>query len=168
MRNIKSIVILVIAAGIVCFIIVLFNGKGNDGTDKTETASEDQNHTGYEVIDWRDDPDIGIVQAGYYKRTGIVKDGETYDEMLELREIENRGCLIINDDGTAVFELDGEKTEYVYDEYNLYLSEDTERTNGASYVFIGGRLVVDDGTTVTQYLKLSDEEVDAYLKSNQK
>ncbi|MBP5607373.1 MAG: hypothetical protein J6X66_03780 [Lachnospiraceae bacterium] len=154
----KRNIFLAAAAGVICFIFTSCNS--NDVTDITETATSDHVSIDYDVIDWRNDPDIGIVQAGYYKRVGIVKDGETYEEMLKLREIESRGCLIISDDGTAVFELDGEKTEYVYDEYKLYFAEDTARTNGASYVFIGGRLIVDDGTTVTQYLKLSDNEIE--------
>ena len=116
----------------------------------------------YDVIEWKDDPKIGKVQPGYYKRVGIAKGDMTYEEMLELNEAAGRGCLIINDDGTAVFELDGEKTEYVYDEFNLYLAEDTARTDGFRYTFIGGRLLVDDGSTITQYLKMSDEEMESY------
>ena len=110
------------------------------------------------AIDWKNDPNVGKVQLGYYRRVGVVKDGETYEEMLELLETADRGYLTINDDGTAVFELDGEKTEYVYDEYNFYLTEDTKRTNGYRYTFIGGRLLIDDGSTITQYVKLSDDE----------
>ena len=53
--------------------------------------------------------------VGYYKRIGIVKIDGTYEDMLVLRGIENLGYLIVNDDGTAFFELDGEKTEYVFD-----------------------------------------------------
>lgn len=131
-------------------------------TDKAETAAPESVSMHYDVIEWKDDPKIGKVQPGYYKRVGIAKGDMTYEEMLELNEAAGRGCLIINDDGTAVFELDGEKTEYVYDEFNLYLAEDTARTDGFRYTFIGGRLLVDDGSTITQYLKLSDEEAESY------
>ena len=147
------------AVMVVSICLTLTSCNRTNDTNETEAAASNFATIDSEEIDWRNDPNIGKVQPGYYKRVGIVKDGETYEEMLELREIEDRGYLIIKDDDTAVFDLDGEKTEYVYDEYNLYLSEDTERTNGSSYVFIGGRLIVDDGTTITQYLMLSEEEL---------
>ena len=76
--------------------------------------------------------------------------------MLELAKTEKQGCLIVNNDGCATFELDGEKIEYVYDKFCLYLAEDTERANGIPYVYIGGRLIVNDGTVITQYLKSED------------
>ena len=173
--------LLLVATGILCLILTSCSSPGDaDKTDKTvktektveaektvetettETVTDNSAAIDLDEIDWKNDPRIGKVQPGYYKRVGISKDGETYEEMLEFRETAGRGFLIINDDGTAVFDLDGEKTEYVYDEFKLYLTEDTEKTSGASYVFIGGRLIVDDGTTITQYLKLSDEEVEAY------
>ena len=84
--------------------------------------------------------------------------------MLELRDAGSKAYLLVHDDGTATFELDGEITEYAYDEYNLYLAEDADRTNGIPYVYIGGRLIVNDGSTITQYLKLSDEELKSYLE----
>ena len=118
------------------------------------------------MVEWENDPTIGKVQPGYYKRAGITKDGETYEEMLKLRDIENQGYLIVNDDGTAYFELDGEKTEYTYDKLNFYLSEDTQKDNPISYTFIGGRIVVDEGDTIIQYLKLTDEELEDYLKDS--
>ncbi|MBR5089202.1 MAG: hypothetical protein IK093_07230 [Ruminiclostridium sp.] len=101
--------------------------------------------------------------VGYYKRYGISKDGETFEEMLELRDIEKKGYLVLNDDWTAYFELDGERTEYTYDRKNLYLTEDTEKNNGFSYVHINGRLIVDYGTTIEQYMVLTDEELADYL-----
>ena len=118
------------------------------------------------MVEWENDPTIGKVQPGYYKRVGITKDGETYEEMLKLRDIENQGYLIVNDDGTAYFELDGEKTEYTYDKLNFYLSEDTQKDNPISYTFIGGRIVADEGDTIIQYLKLTDEELEDYLKDS--
>ena len=69
----------------------------------------------------------------------------------------------MKDDGTAFFDLDGEITEYTFDKQNFYLINDSEKTNGSSYTYIGGRLVVNDGTTVTQYLRLTDEELESYL-----
>ena len=39
-----------------------------------------------DVIEWKDDPKIGKVQPGYYKRVGIAKGDMTYEEMLELNE----------------------------------------------------------------------------------
>ena len=68
--------------------------------------------------------EIGKVQAGCYKRVGITKKDETYEEMLELRDIANKGYLVVCDDGTAFFKLDGEKTAYLYDEFNFYQSVD--------------------------------------------
>lgn len=103
--------------------------------------------------------------VGYYKRIGIVKIDGTYEDMLELRDMEKQGYLIVNDDGTAFFELDGEKTEYAFDGGYFYLSEDTERTDGFRYVCINGRLIIDDGTMITQYFRLTDEEFASYLEN---
>ena len=75
--------------------------------------------------------------------------------MLELQDIENKGILTVNEDGTATFELEGEKTDYIYDEFSFYLAEDTEKTNGFPYVYIGGIIVVNDGSTITQYLAIT-------------
>ncbi len=104
--------------------------------------------------------------VGYYKRIGIVKIGETYEDMLELHDIEKQGYLVANDDGTAFFELDGKKTEFVFDKAYFYLSDDAKKTNGFHYTCINGRLIINDGTTITQYLRLTDEELSSYLKSN--
>ena len=79
--------------------------------------------------------------------------------------MEKQGYLIVNDDGTAFFELDGEKTEYVFDGGYFYLSEDTERTDGFRYACINGRLIIDDGTMITQYFRLTDEEFASYLEN---
>ncbi|MCR4657557.1 MAG: hypothetical protein K5770_15230 [Lachnospiraceae bacterium] len=103
--------------------------------------------------------------AGCYKRISIAKDGETYEEMKEMLDIMYRGYLVVNDDGTALFDLDGDITEYVFDKRNFYLSDDTEMADGFPYTYIGGRLVVDDGITVTQYLRLTDEELASCLES---
>ena len=104
--------------------------------------------------------------VGYYRRIGIAKANETYEEMLELRGVEGQGYLVANDDGTAFFELDGEKTEYTFDKKNFYLKDDTEKVNGYAYTYIGGRLIISDGTTVTQYLRLTDAELAEYPESN--
>ncbi len=101
--------------------------------------------------------------VGYYKRIGISKNGETFEEMKESLDIMKKGYLVLNDDGTAFFDLDGEITEYTFDKQNFYSINDSEKINGFSYTYIGGRLVVNDGTTVTQYLRLTDEELEAYL-----
>ena len=103
---------------------------------------------------------------GYYKRIGIAKIGGTYEDMLELRDIEKQGYLIANDDCTAYFELNGEKTEYVFDGSNFYLIDDTEKANGFQYTCINGRLIINDGETITQYMRLTDEEIAAYLESD--
>ncbi|MBR5419841.1 MAG: hypothetical protein IK115_01690 [Lachnospiraceae bacterium] len=149
----KRIIYAIFTLGIICLPLASCNSAGN--VNETGCDEADLN-----TIEWKDDPTIGKMQAGYYKRISIVKKDETYEEMLKLRDVENKGYLIVYDDGTASFELDGEKTEYFYDEYNLYSDEDTEKTNGIPYVYIGGRLLVDDGETITQYLKLSDEELE--------
>ena len=98
--------------------------------------------------------------VGKYKRIGIVKIGGTYEDMLKLRDIEKQGYLVAADDGTAYFELDGAKTEYVFDGGNFYLRDDTERANGFSYTCINGRLIINDGVTITQYMKVTDEEAE--------
>lgn len=71
--------------------------------------------------------------------------------MLELRSIANKGYLIMWDDGTATFDLDGEKAEYLYDKFNFYLREYKEKADGVPYVYIGRRLIVNDGSMITQY-----------------
>ncbi len=154
------------AVGIMCLSLVACNITDNEV--ETSQKVTDDNVINYDTFDWEDDPTIGKVQVGTYKRVGITKKDETYEEMLELRDIENKGYLVVCDDGTATFELDGEKTEYLYDEFNFYLSEDGKENGGISYVYIGGRLVVDDGLTVTQYLLLSDEEPESYTEQEQK
>lgn len=103
--------------------------------------------------------------VGCYKRISIARINGTYEDMLELRNIENRGYLVANDDGTAFFDLDGQKTEYVFDSGKFYLSDDTERANGFSYTCINGRLIINDGITITQYLRLTDEELASYKES---
>ena len=127
------------------------------------SSSTITNDTDYIVPDpseWEKHPVVGIVQPGYYKRVSQIKENETYEEMIEQRDIANKGYLVINEDGTAILDIDGEKTEYFYDKNNFYLSEDSDRVNGIPYIYIGGRIVVDNGTTIIQYLKLTDEEAE--------
>ena len=152
----KRKIIMVFAFSILYLSLVSCNGADNMGETGHDIA--DDNVTSYDPIDWENDPTIGKVQTGRYKRIGITKKNETYEEMLELRDIGNKGYLTVCDDGTAFFDLDGEKTEYTYDEYSFYLTDDTERSKGMPYVYIGGRIVFNDGSTITQYLKLSAEE----------
>ena len=54
-----------------------------------------------------------------------------------------------------------------FDGAYFYLSDDTERTNGFRYTCINGRLIIDDGTKITQYLRLTDEELASYLESRE-
>lgn len=129
--------------------------------NNTDNAGENHPDTGGQGQYIGQDKEV----AGYYKRISIAKDGETYEEMKEMLDIMSRGYLVVNDDGTAFFDLDGETTEYVFDKRNFYLSDDTEMANGFPYTYIGGRLVVDDGTTVTQYLRLTDEELASCLEN---
>ena len=155
----KKIMITVAFIGILCcsFAACKSNDKGSEmGFEISSDETSDKDACDIGTIDWADDPTIGMLQPGYYQRVGIVKKDETYEEMLELAKTEKQGCLIVNDDGTATFELDGERIEYVYDKLCLYLAEDTERANGIPYVYIGGRLIVNDGTVITQYLKSED------------
>ena len=144
------------------------NTKDNATENTTESTA---NHTTEDWIDSiTDENGVYIGQdkevIGYYKRIGIAKIGGTYEDMLEFRDIEKQGYLVANDDCTAFFELDGEKTEYVFDGANFYLSDDKERANGFRYTCINGRLIINDGTTITQYIRLTDEELASYLKSN--
>ncbi len=101
--------------------------------------------------------------VGYYKRIGISKNGETFEEMKESLDVMKKGYLVLKDDGTAFFDLDGDVTEYTFDKQNFYLINDTEKINGFPYTYIGGRLIVNDGETVTQYFRLTDEELESYL-----
>ena len=103
--------------------------------------------------------------VGYYKHISIAKECNTLEEMKELLNVMKKGYLILNDDGTAFFDLDGEITEYTFDKTYFYLIDDTEKNNGFPYTYIGGRLVVNEGETVTQYFRLTDEEIASYLKS---
>jgi hypothetical protein len=103
---------------------------------------------------------------GYYKRVSITKEGETIEELKELLEEGKKGFLVVKDDGTAYSDLDGEKTEYVFDKQYFYLCDDIERVNGFEYVWLNGRLLISDGDTVTQYLNLTEEELEDYLNSN--
>ena len=103
---------------------------------------------------------------GYYKRISISKEGATIEELKELLEEGKKGILVVKDDGTAYFDLDGEKTEYVFDKDNFYLCDDIERVNGFKYTWLNGRLLITDGDTVTQYLNLTEEELEDYLDSN--
>lgn len=147
----KRILLSSIAALAMCF--SLASCDNSHDTEETSVAAT--------TASWEYYPDEQPV--GYYKRLSISKDGETFDEMLELREIANKGYLVLKDDWTAYFELDGEITEYTYDRKNLYLKEDTEKDNGFSYVHINGRLIVDYGATIEQYMILSDDELADYL-----
>lgn len=155
-KNIKKIMMTSIVVLVMCSVLTACERE--ESTVETVMVSP--------MVEWENDPTIGKVQPGYYKRVGITKDGETYEEMLKLRDIENQGYLIVNDDGTAYFELDGEKTEYTYDKLNFYLSEDTQKDNPISYTFIGGRIVADEGDMIIQYLKLTDEELEEYIKNS--
>lgn len=138
---------------IMAFAVCLVFSSCADSQNTSETSAVTT------TASWTYYPDEQPV--GYYKRYGITKDGETIEELTELCDIEKRGYLVLKDDWTAYFELDGEITEYTYDRKNLYLKEDTEKANGFSYVHINGRLIVDYGTTIEQYMILTDEELDA-------
>jgi len=148
----KRIIISAALIGIAC--LSFTSCKSNDNVTNDAEADDVAAHS--DIIDWADDPTIGIVPAGIYKRVAIAKKDETYEEMLELNKIADKGILVVNEDGTATFDLDGEITEYIYDRFCLYLAEDSEKKSGMPYVYIGGRLTVNDGSTITQYLKSED------------
>ena len=135
------------------FSCLLSGCNNNNNSDKN--YSETTNQTEYISQDKE--------AVGYYKRIGFSKNGETFEEMKESLDIMKKGYLVLKDDGTAFFDLDGDVTEYTFDKQNFYLIDDTEKTNGAPYTYIGGRLIVNDGETVTQYFRLTDEELASYL-----
>ena len=142
----------------------------------TDSITDNTTENTTENTDWidsiTDERGVYIGQdkevIGYYKRIGIAKIDGTYEDMLELRDTEKQGYLVANDDGTAYFDLDGEKTEYVFDKKNFYLCDDTERANGFRYTCINRKLIINDGTTITQYLRLTDAELASYLESDRK
>ena len=154
----------------VMIVFVCFLSSCN--TTETTTETTTQTTTDQTVENWidsvTDENGVYIGQdkevVGCYKRIGIARIGGTYEDMLELRDVEKQGYLVANDDGTAFFELDGEKTEFVFDGEYFYLSDDTDRANGFRYACINGRLIIDDGTNITQYLRLTDEELADYLE----
>ncbi len=148
----KTIRVLLSSAMALAICLCSVSCDNNHKTDETSAATTTAAYTYY--------PDEQPV--GYYKRYGISKVGETFEEMLELRDVEKKGYLVLKDDWTAYFELDGEITEYTYDRKNLYLKEDTEKINGFSYVHINGRLIVNYGTSVEQYMILTDDELADY------
>lgn len=145
------------------------NTTDNPAEDETENTIA--NYTDYDswIDSITDERGVYVGQdkevTGYYKRIGIARIDGTYEDMLKARDMEKRGYLIVNDDGTAFFDLDGEKTEYAFDKGYFYLLDDTERANGFSYTCINTRLIINDGTTITQYLRLTDEELAAYRES---
>ena len=145
----KRIIITAALIGIICFSLTAC--KKNDNAADDITTYDVATHN--DIIDWADDPTIGMVPAGNYKRVAIAKKDETYEEMLELNKIADKGILVVNEDGTATFELDGEITEYIYDRFCFYWAEDSEKKSGMPYVYIGGRLILNDGSTIAQYLK---------------
>ncbi len=147
----KRILLPAIMASVICIGFCSCDGKN---TSETSTITTTATYNYY--------PDEQPV--GCYKRYAISKDGGTYEEMLELRDIGKRGYLVLKEDWTAYFELDGERTEYTYDRRNLYLKDDTEKANGFSYVHINGRLIVNYGTTIEQYMILTDDELAQYNK----
>ncbi len=163
MHMIKTIMAVLVFA---CFLSSC-STKENAADGSAETATELTTANWIDSV--TDENGVYIGQdkevAGYYKRIGIAKTGGTYEDMLELRDIEKQGYLVVNDDGTAFFELEGEITEYIFDGAYFYLSDDTEKTNGFRYTCINGRLIIDDGTNITQYLRLTDEELASYKES---
>jgi len=179
--SLKKIILTAAAAGILCLSLASCSSSDNRdrtasdaGSSDTDDPNADTSNTdipdestpkaaGHGADDWENDPIIGKVQPGYYKLNGIVKDNETFEEMREMQSI--KAYLLVRDDGSASLDLDGEKTEYFYDKYNFYLCEDTERKNGIPYVYIGGRLVLNDGSSVSQYMRLSDEEAASEIES---
>ncbi|MCR5249957.1 MAG: hypothetical protein K6E50_05060 [Lachnospiraceae bacterium] len=152
----------VLVLGVAC-LLSSCDGAGNVSGDSTANITADdpvENDGGYHPA--TDDQGVFVGQdkevAGYYKRIGIARNVETLEEMQELNEEGKRGYLVVNEDGTACFELDGEKTEYVFDKANFYLRDDAERANGFPYTYINGRLIITDETSVTQYMRLTEEE----------
>ena len=157
----KRIILPIVIAGIMCLSLASYSGAGSTNTEGTDNAEV----TGFNALEWVDDPNVGKVPAGYYKRVSVSKADTTYDEMLELLESGSQGYLIVNEDGTAVFKYMGEETKYYYDEYAFYLSEEKEKDSGITYIYIGGRIVADDGVTITQFEKISDEELSDFKKN---
>ncbi len=54
--------------------------------------------------------------------------------ILLLTGFRNIEYLVVNDDGTAYFDLNGERTEYTFDKKNFYQSDDSEKV----YEYIEG------------------------------
>ena len=102
------------AVGTMCLSLASCNST--DAMNETGHNLTEDNAVYQDKFDWEDDPTIGKVQAGCYKRVGITKKDETYEEMLELRDIANKGYLVVCDDGSKaelVFNSKGE-IEFIY------------------------------------------------------
>ena len=140
--------------------------SANDNAADNTDADANENK-GYSVIDENGEyisQDKEVV--GCYRRIGVADSNMTFEEFKDTLDEGKRGYLIANEDHTAFFELDGEKTFYTFDKAKFYPSDDTDKENGFPYTYIGGRLIIDFGDNVTQYIKLSDEELDSYLNES--
>ena len=154
-RTLLSLTVLLICTGLASCGDADSTEEMTSAADTAEPTSAASEYTYY--------PDEQPV--GYYKRCAVSAEADTVDQLKEMNRLAKKGHLVLKDDWTAYFELDGERTEYTYDRKNLYLKEDTDRKNGFSYVHINGRLVVNYGTRVEQYLILTDKEREEYLKT---
>ena len=86
-----------VAIAIMCLFLASCNSVGNMNRTQNVSADSDAvegNETGYGIDEWEKDPTLGRVQPGIYKRIGIVKKDESYEEMLKLRDIENKPLVI--------------------------------------------------------------------------
>ena len=133
--------------------------KDKDDDDDSDKSSKKKTESTKEKDD--DDSEGG---PGYYKAVYMEENGEDATELMTSFEDMNMGVfLVLEDDGTGVLDIYGEKQDIRWDKKKLYITDEDGEEYESPFKWKNGQYILDDEGSTIKF-----EPMDKALKKSYK
>ena len=136
-RNMKRLLAILLALSLALTMVAC--GKDKDDDDDSDKSSKKKTESTKEKDD--DDSEGG---PGYYKAVYMEENGEDSTELMTSFEDMNMGVfLVLEDDGTGVLDIYGEKTDIKWDKKKIYITDEDGEEYESSFKWKNGQYVME-------------------------
>lgn len=133
-------------------------GKDKDDDDDSDKSSKKKTESTKEKDD--DDSEGG---PGYYKAVYMEESGEDSTELMTSFEDMNMGVfLVLEDDGTGVLDIYGEKTDIKWDKKKMYITDEDGEEYESPFKWKNGQYVMEYNDSTIKFAPMDKALKKAY------